>query len=50
MNECLDDALKELRAVGIEPEVAHGGKHIRIFWPHQPRSPATPLSGHTGGS
>lgn len=46
MNECLDDALKELRAVGIEPEVAHGGKHIRIFWQHngQARSHTVPVS------
>lgn len=34
MNECLDDALSELSAVGITPEVFHGGKHIRIHWRH----------------
>jgi Rha family phage regulatory protein len=34
MNECLDAALSELRAAGIEPDVSPGGKHIRITWDH----------------
>lgn len=34
MNECLDAALTELRAVGIEPTVEHGGKHILVKWLH----------------
>lgn len=34
MNECLDAALAELRAVGIEPIIEHGGKHILVKWAH----------------
>lgn len=34
MNECLDAALAELRAVGIEPVIEHGGKHILVKWAH----------------
>lgn len=43
-NECLEDALAELRAVGISPEVSHGGKHIRIHWTYNgaPRSHTIP--------
>lgn len=33
-NDCLDAALSELRAVGIDPAIEHGGKHIRIVWDH----------------
>lgn len=33
-NECLDVTLAELRAVGIEPTVEHGGKHIILRWTH----------------
>lgn len=33
-NECLDQAIADLRAVGIEPEVEHGGKHIILRWKH----------------
>jgi Rha family phage regulatory protein len=34
MNECLDTAVAELNAVGIEPTVEHGGKHILVKWVH----------------
>jgi Rha family phage regulatory protein len=33
-NECLDAAIAELRAVGIDPQVVHGGKHIQVVWSH----------------
>lgn len=31
-NECLDAAVAELNAVGITPDIMHGGKHIQIRW------------------
>lgn len=45
-NECLDNALAELRAVGIEPTVEYGGKHIRVHWMHlgHERHHTVPLS------
>lgn len=45
-NELLDTAVAELRAVGIEPEVTHGGKHIRMRWDHNgaPRFHTVPLT------
>lgn len=46
MNECLDDALSELSAVGIKPEVFYGGKHIRLHWRHngELRSHTVPMT------
>lgn len=33
-NECIEAAVKELEASGIEPTVRHGGKHIAVLWVH----------------
>lgn len=31
-NQCVENAVAELRAVGIEPKVEMGGKHVAITW------------------
>lgn len=34
MNEILENALNQLKSLGIEPKVWRGGKHIRLAWDH----------------
>lgn len=45
-NECVQNAVAELRAVGIEPKVEMGGKHVSITWQvnGQNRRHASPLT------
>lgn len=45
-NECVQNAVAELRAVGIEPKVEVGGKHVSITWQvnGQNRRHASPLT------
>jgi Rha family phage regulatory protein len=46
MNECVDSVLTELSAVGIEPTVEQGRKHIKIEWEHH-GSPRTYVTATT---
>ncbi len=34
-NECIEAVIEELRTVGIDPTVRHGGKHAVIEWDHR---------------
>lgn len=45
-NEILENALNQLKSVGIEPKVWKGGKHTRIAWEHkgQYRAHTVPIS------
>lgn len=50
--ECLNAAIDELKAVGIIPEVVHGGKHMKVQWTHNGNSrmhtvPLTPSDWRT---
>lgn len=45
-NDCIEAAVDELRSVGIEPNVRHGGKHITITW----KAGATDRTVHTSAT